>query len=227
MLALVPRLMACQDRRNTGFDLLTTFFDLSWFHRTWTVQEAALSMQEKSIMICDRREILWSRLKTATRRLKAEGLSEGRVEAATQLQDDLSGMILLHRLALLSNAIEEEFRRHGRTTVPHATDLFRLAQEKEATDPKDKVFALYGLLQELDLDGPFQAPDYDKSLPQVYAETARACIMQDSNLWILLFASQIKRRGDVPSWVPDWSTPMGSVLQNSLASVVSTICDYI
>ena len=44
------------------------------------------------------------------------------------------------------------------------------ARVKKATKPKDKIFALFGVMKELEVDLPL--PDYQKSLEQIYTEAA-------------------------------------------------------
>lgn len=70
---------------------------------------------------------------------------------------------------------------------------------------KDKVFALYGLLRELEV--PFPQPDYHASVEHIYINATIASVEFDQSLMILLEAPYNKHYKDLPSWVPDWSTP--------------------
>jgi hypothetical protein len=70
-------------------------------------------------------------------------------------------------------------------------------------DPKDKTFALSGLLQELGVD--FPAPDYGKSVEDVYREATISSIEQDKSLDILFQTASDHGRPGLQSWVPDWS----------------------
>jgi hypothetical protein len=94
------------------------------------------------------------------------------------------------------------------------------AREKAATEPKDKVFALFGVMKELELDMPL--PDYQKSQEQVYTEAAIACIDSNKCLDILFEVPSDHRCSRLPSWVPDWSDigwkfsdPRKAALRNS------------
>ncbi|KAF2194327.1 hypothetical protein K469DRAFT_689338 [Zopfia rhizophila CBS 207.26] len=98
---------------------------------------------------------------------------------------------------------------------PHAKDrnavhndplmfsILTYAREKASGDPRDKVFALCGLLKELEI--PFPNPDYSKSVEDVYREAVVASIEYDKNLYILYHAPSDKRRKGLASWVPDWA----------------------
>lgn len=81
------------------------------------------------------------------------------------------------------------------------------SREKGATDVRDKVFALYGVFQELQIAWTLPAPDYSKSIEDVYRELIIACIESDKNLTILFDAPSDRRhlRPHLASWVPDWS----------------------
>ncbi len=68
---------------------------------------------------------------------------------------------------------------------------------RESTDPRDKVFALYGPCCNLDI--PLPAPDYAKSLDQIYSQVTRALIDQDENLDILYMVNTPRRLTDLPS----------------------------
>jgi hypothetical protein len=83
----------------------------------------------------------------------------------------------------------------------------------EATDPRDKIYALLGLatdkdeLRELGL-----VPNYAHSCQQVYANFAIASFKQ-GQLSILSLCQYPKAQRDLPSWVPDWSQPLARPLQ--------------
>lgn len=51
----------------------------------------------------------------------------------------------------------------------------------------------------------FLPPDYGKTAIQIYCEAAKACMLQDKNMWILYSAASPTRLPGLPSWVPDWS----------------------
>jgi hypothetical protein len=81
--------------------------------------------------------------------------------------------------------------------------IFQNARRKKSGDPKDKVFALYGLFSELEI--PFPPPDYSLSVETVYREAVMATINYDKNLYVLYNAPSNRRRDTLASWVPDWA----------------------
>lgn len=75
-------------------------------------------------------------------------------------------------------------------------------RKRQAAKPVDKIFALYGVFQELGI--PVQKPDYSKSVGEVYFEFTCTMIKWYSSLRILVETSG-PGLPDTPSWVPDWS----------------------
>lgn len=75
---------------------------------------------------------------------------------------------------------------------------------KQCSDPKDRIFALNGILHALHLNSHFPTPDYSKPVEQVYFEAAKACILQQQRLRVLLVAPSLDRNLGLPSWVPEW-----------------------
>ncbi|KAJ4355496.1 uncharacterized protein N0V89_003512 [Didymosphaeria variabile] len=76
-------------------------------------------------------------------------------------------------------------------------------QHLDATDPKDKIFAVHGLLSQLGAHLP--DPDYSKSIQLVYQEAATVAINHDNRLHILASLTGESGIEGLPSWVPDWS----------------------
>ena len=86
-------------------------------------------------------------------------------------------------------------------------DVLRMSRRQQATEPKDKVYALYGLLQQLEI--PLLAePDYspDHSLEEAYRNFAVSIINWHHSLDLLLEASG-PWGTNAPSWVPQWNRP--------------------
>jgi hypothetical protein len=84
-------------------------------------------------------------------------------------------------------------------------DVLHKIRIQQATEAKDKVYALYGLLERLEI--PLLAqPDYSPShsLEDAYRSFTVSIIRWHLSLDVLLEASG-PWGADAPSWVPDWS----------------------
>ncbi|RSL93842.1 hypothetical protein CDV31_014540 [Fusarium ambrosium] len=94
-------------------------------------------------------------------------------------------------------------RRMGSEQRNHLVGLVRAIRERECTQKKDRVFAVWGILQRLGI--PQLAPNYRKSTGQVYRD-AFAGLVEWRPSFINLLLDTGSRLPDAPSWVPDWST---------------------
>jgi hypothetical protein len=91
---------------------------------------------------------------------------------------------------------------HGEKAVT-ASRMMGYMLACDTTDPKDRVYSLYAILQKQGIVIP--EPDYNKSLGQIYWETTATIIKHEESLDVLLLISGIgPGLPDVPSWVPDF-----------------------
>ncbi|KAK0738840.1 heterokaryon incompatibility protein-domain-containing protein [Schizothecium vesticola] len=99
----------------------------------------------------------------------------------------------------------------NRTPLPLST-LIRYFRPTQASDAKDKIYALIGLSKEFLQDTKIELiPDYHKSVRDVYIQTVRFLISSTQNLdCFSLKESEMRTRlATLPSWVPDFSTEQG------------------
>jgi hypothetical protein len=83
-------------------------------------------------------------------------------------------------------------------------ELLRLLLDtwrREATDPRDKVFAILHLVT--DEIPHSMRPDYFKSVSIVYREVVQYLLAQYGNLDVLLYA-HMNPESRIPSWCPNW-----------------------
>ncbi|CAI0654522.1 unnamed protein product [Colletotrichum noveboracense] len=164
-----------------------------WWSRTWVVQEA---------WSADGRAVLQCGQQTPTRETFQNAMNYH------DHWDDMGSLIKGER----AGRWEQLQRRYGlalhlckmRLLDGKLSDLLWNTWDREAKDPRDKVFAVLGLVGKN--KGLLLKPDYSKSVRQVFCETARDVIRTDS-LDILLAAGGSRNDLDgvqLPSWVPDW-----------------------
>ncbi|KAI1141456.1 HET-domain-containing protein [Hypoxylon sp. FL0543] len=97
-----------------------------------------------------------------------------------------------------------QYVQGGTSVMAQPEGLLRLLDATSncaASDPRDNVFAVLGLLR----DGIFEGliPDYCLSTEQVYIGIASYLILRHNKTIILSYPKG--RPGLLPSWVPDWS----------------------
>ncbi|KAK7182952.1 hypothetical protein PSPO01_11051 [Paraphaeosphaeria sporulosa] len=151
-----------------------------WFRRVWVVQEIAVSAN--ITMQCGQRFMSW---------------------------DDFCKVILLEprvndRYGL---SLENKQLYENETRGTYVLDMVARSRRLEATDPRDKIFALLGISSGVDPDDSRIAVDYSKSLSQVYEDFARYTIDAGRSFDVLSYAVA-SLEWDWPTWVPDWRQTM-------------------
>ena len=79
--------------------------------------------------------------------------------------------------------------------------LVAAVKSYSATDPRDKIFAVQGLVKNI------YPPDYSKSVSQIYTEYAMAWIENLGVRDIFRLAGRVhgfNNQFNLPSWAPDW-----------------------
>jgi hypothetical protein len=86
--------------------------------------------------------------------------------------------------------------------------LLRRFQHREATDLRDRVYALLSLVEQNTGRSPVQ-PDYTLSDKEVFVRASLEYVYLPGSLSVLSIDFARKYRQDLPSWVPDWHAPGG------------------
>ena len=169
---------------------LSALFLRPWFHRSWTLQEPIRA--PNSIIACG------SIIHSFTSFFFASlACTHWCFRHAEWTVFDVSSFYLTFGFV---TAMPEE--------LCLSTLLFRTSLDREASDPRDKVYALYGLVQ-----GYQKVPltvSYAMSVEDLYRSTVRFCIENEESLSILKPVPTFKNQSDLPSWVPDWRDQSGS-----------------
>ncbi|EXJ62883.1 hypothetical protein A1O7_03325 [Cladophialophora yegresii CBS 114405] len=186
----------------------------SWFYRIWTIQEAVLGRSDRVIVGCGSAIVPWVHLVQLGLAMEVTAYSWDICARAMRLQTRLLASVL----SLEQGAYEQQLFESANILAPSAQSapraegyrsslclIFDEARDKLATNPKDKVFALYGILQELQFEMP--QPDYKKTVQRIYKESVVATIKHDQSLFVLYCVPTASRRPGLASWVPDWSQP--------------------
>jgi hypothetical protein len=153
-----------------------------WFNRVWVLQEIGLA--RKAVVLCGSYRVHW----------------ESFVLAAFDGRDNAWGYdgVCPPILRLPMN---------GQLPIKLFYRLLEDARSCRSTDPRDKVFALFGLLNNCQDEG--LDADYTKTNKAVFTETAEFLINKYKTLDIL-FAVEPRTKffGALPSWAPDWNVSL-------------------
>ena len=177
-----------------------------WFGRMWILQE--LGVASSATVFCGNNSISWQEVSDMIDHLHTTGLW-------LILFGSLgykSSVLAYGRLRSLLS-IRNEISKHG--TISSINALWA-SRDFDATDPRDKIYALIGLCVD---DDQSTQPDYTKDIQDVYRETALAILFrQDPRIRansslrfhehpVMGFLCEAERTENIyalPSWVPDW-----------------------
>lgn len=123
--------------------------------------------------------------------------------------DDIGASAYGPSLELFQRKVSEieSTRRAFKALAPSALlPLLRKFRSRAASDQRDKVFALLGLVNFWGQDEPI-TPNYKLRLSEVYLETTKKLIRSSGSLAVLsgTTASRSQTAQGFPSWITDWS----------------------
>ncbi|GIZ44585.1 hypothetical protein CKM354_000777900 [Cercospora kikuchii] len=184
-----------------------------WFGRAWVMQEAILArdavircgaFQEDwktfCAFLCDYRRYYRNDSRGLVRRTMPQGDNDqNRMNEAISKEFETLRWINLPFSVAVINAAREAGHE-----MP-LLDLLGYARLQRASDPRDKIYAIMGLLsgKQRALVPP---PDYDAEIVEVYTAFATCAILSTGTLDVLSWKNPYVESffTEMPSWVPDW-----------------------
>ncbi|KAH7360156.1 heterokaryon incompatibility protein-domain-containing protein, partial [Rhexocercosporidium sp. MPI-PUGE-AT-0058] len=183
-----------------------------WFRRVWVMQEVVVS--RNIIVQCGRRRVSWDDF--------------CKILLLQQRVNDRYGFSLSrhHLYEYLLRMVSARFaflRSHGQTHIlppwhdrvrdeesrsDGLIDMLSRARSLEATEPRDKIFAVLGISAGIDKDAEASLIDYSLPVAKVYRNFAEYMI-ESSQSYDILSAVAVTTSDGMPSWVPDWGTEIG------------------
>lgn len=180
-----------------SFDALASLLSRNWFSRVWIIQEV-LSGKHRAMVYCGKTGRTWSHFMNGINAIAHRGLLNSIPDTYGPIQN------VIQELQLFENV------------EPFDMDLSMLvsmARSAQATDPRDKVYALLNLAKDAEslhkvVDGkriPFGI-DYTKAVKEIYTDAAQAMVLSSGLQGTLTHARRNNPSVyDLPTWVPDWS----------------------
>lgn len=172
---------------------LVRLFQRPWFQRIWVLQEAV--MARTMTVVCGSHLVGWVLIYQVALSVQSSGML-----GVYQVDPHAPGIGCAVVIGKLKIAHEL-----GHIEDWTLLELLRLTRKYNATDPRDKVFALHGVVTDPGSIGA--AVDYSKTLEEVYTDVAVHELMQKKTLFCLANAGISPRPENpkLPSWVADWS----------------------
>ncbi|KAH7393736.1 heterokaryon incompatibility protein-domain-containing protein [Cadophora sp. MPI-SDFR-AT-0126] len=185
------------------WDAFNTLVNHKFWTRVWIVQEVALA--RKLRIVYGGKELSWEGFATvmeAFKNIDNDGpLGIPKMVAGRPKE----GLPFLGVARILLVAKIRKMVRDAETIT--LRDMLEHSSKFAATNPRDHIFALEGLVTDKETIDPHLRPDYGKTVADIFKITTRHYLQQENGLWILELAGIGYKRniGDLPSWVADLS----------------------
>lgn len=178
-----------------------------WFTRIWVLQEIVGAI--KVIVHCGPHEIEWHQLTSSLKKAVGSGF----------LKFPISHPLIARVIKMADWRWAFHQKCEDARERDAALDLKVIIMDggdKNATDMRDKVFALRGIASATFSDGIIVR--YEKPVEEIYIDCAKFLLRTRTELRLLSLVRQGQKKKSglsLPSWVPDWSQGMdgGGVLQ--------------
>ncbi|KAH8683228.1 heterokaryon incompatibility protein-domain-containing protein [Tricladium varicosporioides] len=180
------------------FEALRYLMRSTWWNRIWVVQEVVVS--NNITLLYGSIIVHWNVVVSAARSYSLNQLSD----TISSFSHEYSNVLaLFSRIVLGIHQMRGRWQAGERTTL---LSLLRQFSHRKATDDRDKVYALLGLVQDPQmLDHLMVVPDYSHDTATVFRNTVLKIIETTRSLDILAGDIGRKNRQDLPSWLLDWS----------------------
>jgi hypothetical protein len=197
----------------------------SWLSRVWILQELAMSRNDP-VVVCGHKRTSWSEFTKTWHVIAKEAFADWvmRPSDSEEAHGDSASkddnVELLNQLKLdVLDDLRQAVRSHGGDTLKK---LLWISRTSAATDPRDRIYGLLGLLEQVQIDSQPSIPiqvDYRKSCSEVYVDAMVHIFSRGEGPYYLsgiflsggpAVAPQIPSlpastaQPDLPSWVPDF-----------------------
>lgn len=173
---------------------ICSLFGRPWFERIWVRQEICLST--KAVVKCGNKEVDWALFR------------KGAYTLFPQPGDIWQFGMRKIPFLKISRLFQQLCRI--RPGFIGYRDLRVEVYGTKSSNPHDIVYAVSSLVCAPDQTLNIQ-PDYTRPVADVYSDVVRGTILQRQSLKIFVTCELASKAPDIPSWVPDWSSPFKQV----------------
>ncbi|KAJ2970309.1 hypothetical protein NQ176_g8252 [Zarea fungicola] len=201
----------------TDWASLASIYQRQWFRRAWIIQEAILS--PILLVYIGSRLVPWFDLGMLAQALRRQEAKLGSSISTRFEPTSGPGIAVEWNMAEMFQwrTNMSMTQRGSHAEAAGYEKLFALAElvgcfwTFRATDPKDKIFSVYGLINKFAGGSSGQlrhVTDYSRSVASVYTSATRQIMNEQGSLEILSHSLFSKNPVvDLPCWVPDYSAP--------------------
>lgn len=186
------------------FEALRYLMRSSWWDRIWVVQEVVVP--KNVILIYDTTTTCWEMFVKAAQTCTKNSSSLAMSSFPREYSDVLS---FFSRIVLDIYHLRCRCENAETTTL---LSLLRKFSNRKASDDRDKVYALLGLVTETTASKTLiMQPNYSWNTVTVFENTVFGIIQETGSLSILTGDLGRKNRQNLPSWAVDWSAAFDDV----------------
>ncbi|KAJ8106738.1 hypothetical protein OPT61_g9341 [Boeremia exigua] len=194
------------DENDPIWDCWRRFFASPYFQRIWILQEYALA-QKLSFQLgrakgnSDVLLIVLNSIDERSRRLNSKYLSCDDPELTSKAYGGWIGFKQMAMRRVFTRADIYGSKRMEQSLV----ELLPTGLTLKATDPRDKIYGLLGLVSDTDEFIDLVSYEDSDAYPEIYRRFTNRFIERGDIIPILRMACQTQNHAQMPSWVPDWS----------------------
>ena len=211
---LIPRLLSTPHAEDDSLTAkewraLKSLLSRPWFSRMWVLQE--LGVASSAAVVYGNQTIPWQDVSDAIHDMQRTGLWYT-LFGDSGFESSLSSYWRLVSLSWIRKELSDQ-----RSIC--SLKALSASRHFNATDPRDKIYALTGLCMS---DDRLIQPDYSKNVLDVYRESALAVLFPQhhdfsavssynchahSAMEVFSTVESTERKYALPSWVPEWREP--------------------
>lgn len=197
----VANLEQPQSPRQFDWSALIPVVQSPWFNRVWCIQELVLA--SNPLIVSRDSMISWDHFARAVLSLRTQ-FNTYRMKTQRQNNQSIENFYFLHDM--------RQKHKNKRSQRHNLLELLFLTRGFQATDPRDKLFALVGLAGDVLSSDWEVTPNYDLSVAEVYHRFALWHLTRKRQFEIFSFGrgqglSLSPELEQLPSWVPDLTRP--------------------
>lgn len=186
-----------------------SIFSCEWWYRAWTLQEILLS--SSITLVQDSQDIDWQDFCLAVDHGLRMRIWEF-LDSGTFVDDGIIPYFSIKSLQLQSGLQQDSVPNQSDFGAEGVLKLLEKCRQREAKDPRDKIYAIFGIIKAVQKTRPASDPvhsisidpDYTNPVVYVYRMLTQQLIETSESLDVLGVCPRSTRRG-LPSWVTDWS----------------------
>ena len=182
-----------------------------WWNRLWVLQEVSLA--RSAVLLCGSKSVAFDNVERVIDGLARQypGKPDDEHEFCANFITSAFPQFVM-RDFIKRTKIKYDYTFGNAEPGQKAMQILNNTRNLRATDPRDKIYGILGFFgdPQSDPENIFPAPDYSKTVADLYGDVTRAIIIKTKTLDVLSTCYGFMRTiPDLPSWAPSWNhTPL-------------------